>query len=240
MNRLYSPIHRNFKNNELNIRMINILYRKSVAVCAIAFFFWGGTKAWSQVSCITLEKQIPVHFWGQKIAPWWLSDIKNDLDNFVKEHRIIDDPEISKDSSFAVVFASEKRHTNALKIQSKQLKLPGKNLKSGDTVYLPSLFGIHLFKRADAFGLLTTGGNIVVMPVYDQIAFLYANSSEWGSVLLPMLIVYKGGKYALMDPSGFLVSRFCDTEDELSSAYIVGPVNEFKIIDTIPEKYWGF
>lgn len=220
--------------------MKNIPYRKAVAACAIAFFFLGiGTKAWSQVSCITLEKQIPIHFWGQKIESWWLSDIKDNWKDFAKDHLIIKDPKAAKESSFAMLFASEKRHAEALKIQSEPLEIPGNNLKSGDAVYLPSLFDLYLFKRKDAFGLLSTGGNIVVMPVYEQIAFLYADS-EWGPVLLPMMMVYKGGKYALMDPSGFLVSRFCDTEEELSSAYIVGPVNEFKITDTIPEKLWGF
>ncbi|MCM1170185.1 MAG: hypothetical protein NC324_09660 [Bacteroides sp.] len=221
--------------------MRNIFYRKAVAVCALAFLLFG-IRTQAQVSCITLEKQIPIHFWGQKIEPWWLSDVvKNGVENFVKEHLIVDDPQAVKDSSFAVVFASEKRHADALKSQSGKLKMQGKNLKSGDAVYLPSLFGLHLLKRGNQFGLLSTGGNIVVMPVYDQIAFLYANHPEWGSVLLPMMIVYKGGKYALMDPSGFPVTRFCDMEEELSSAYIVGKANEFKITDTIqPEEIWGF
>ncbi len=223
--------------------MRNIFYRKAVAVCALAFFFLGiRPEARSQVSCITLEKQIPIHFWGQKIESWWLSDVvKNGVESYVKEHSIIDDPQTVKDSVFVVIFASEKRHAEALNVQAGKLRMPGKNLKSGDAVYMPSLFGVHLFRRGNGFGLLTPSGNIVVMPVYDQIAFLYTNDSEWGSVLLPMMIVYKGGKYALMDPSGFLVSRFCDTEEELSSAYIVSRANEFRITDTVqPEEIWGF
>lgn len=199
--------------------MRNIPHRKAVAAyCAIAFFFLGiGTKAWSQVSYITLENQIPTHFWGQKIESWWWSDIKSSWEDFAKSHLVTDN----------------------LKVQSKPLEISENNLTFRDTVYLPSLFDLYLFKRRGAFGLLSTGGNIVVLPVYDRIAFLYTDS-KWGSVLLPMMMVYKGGKYALMDPSGFLVSRFCDTEEDLSSAYIVGPVNEFKITDTIPEKFWGF
>lgn len=214
---------------------------KVMAFCVCTFFFWSFvTQARAQVPVVTLEKQIPVHFWTLEIEPWWLLDaVRDGVETFVEEYHIVDDP--AAGSSAGILFASEKRHADAVKSQTGTLKMPGKNLKSGDVVYLPPLFGLHLLKRGDKYGLLTTGGNIVVLPVYDQMAFLYANHPEWGSVLLPMLIVYKGGRYALMDPSGFLVSRFCDTEEEIPSAYIVSKANEFKITDTVqPEELWGF
>lgn len=222
------------------------LYWKAVVVLAMIFIFppIGKTTLRAQWASIRLEKQIPIHYWAYKVEPWWFSEIgkdKDGLDGFLEEYRLAEDPDRLADSTHVAVFASRERHAFAVKSQSGKRNIPKKKIKQGDVVYSPHVLGLYLTRREGKYGLMTSKGNIVVMPVYEDMAFLYTYTPEWGTTLLPMLIVYKGGKYALMDPSGFLVSRFCDTEAEIPSAYIVGKANEFKITDTVlPERLWGF
>lgn len=210
----------------------------------LSVFFSAGMLVRGQVPYVRLDGSLPIHFWSLKTEKWWYSEVAGDKqqDKFIKDYGLARVPEKHvHDTSFVVVRADAGKRGNGTKEKAELKRIPRKKLKESDRIYWPQLFGLYLLEREGRFGLITAKGNIITAPVYDQIVFLYGNEADFGTVIMPMLLVYKGGKYALMDPTGFLVTRFCDSEDALPSAYIVGAANEFKITDTIqPDKIWGF
>lgn len=198
----------------------------------------------ARVPYIKLRNQLPLYFWPYKVPPEWFSFVSTDKerDQFVKSYGIARVPDNRfSDSTFSAEFLyASSREKLDKKSRSDVAAIPSKKRKAGDRFYEPQLFDVYLLRREEKYGLVTCKGNTVIPPVYDQIVFLYGDAPRMGMVVMPMVLVYKGGKYALMDTNGFFVSRFCDRPEDLPSAYVVSAADRFSIKDRVPDKYWGF
>lgn len=196
----------------------------------------------ARVPYIKLRNQLPMYFWSHKVLPEWFSFISDDKerDQFIKSYGIERVPENRRfDSNFSVRFLYIRKDLDK-KSYSDVDAIPSKKRKAGDKIYQPQLFDVYLIRREGRYGLITSKGNVVIPPVYDQIVFLYGDVPKMGMVVMPMVLVYKGGKYALMDTNGFFVSRFCDRLEDLPSAYVVSEADRFSIKARVPDKYWGY
>ena len=104
------------------------------------------------------------------------------------------------------------------------------------------MFDAYLYKQDGKYGLMTENGVGVAAPAYDRIVYLYqyyAAEQTWA--LCPLILVQANRQYALLHYTGFIVTKFCKTMEELPNAWLMTKANEFKINEkVVPESLWGY
>ncbi len=148
---------------------------------------------------------------------------------------------VDGDSS-RLVYKDVEEHLKVADFRKAGWKQGNRNLRRLDSVWFPPMFDAYLYKQDGKYGLMTADGIGVAAPAYDQIIFLYryyAKEKTWA--LCPLILVQANRQYALLHYTGFLVTRFCKTVEELADAWLMTKANSFKINQKVdPESLWGY
>lgn len=147
----------------------------------------------------------------------------------------------SGDSS-RLVYKDAGEHRKVMEFRNTDWKQRNRNLRKLDSVWFPPMFDAYLYKQDGKYGLMTENGVGVAAPAYDRIVYLYqyyAAEQTWA--LCPLILVQVNRQYALLHYTGFIVTEFCKTIEELPGAWLMTRANEFKINEKVmPESLWGY
>ena len=125
----------------------------------------------------------------------------------------------SADSS-RLVYKDAGEHRKVIEFRNTDWKQRNRNLRKLDSVWFPPMFDAYLYKQDGKYGY-------------------YAAEQTWA--LCPLILVQANRQYALLHYTGFIVTEFCKTIEELPGAWLMTRANEFKINEKVmPESLWGY
>ena len=198
----------------------------------------GQTRAQTQIQVQKFEEEIPVYRWphggdaGQRPALFYPGT--EWVETFAVRF-------VNGDSS-RLVYKDAKEHQKVTDFRKGDWKQGNRNLRRLDSVWFPPMFDAYRYKQDGKYGLMTGKGVGVAAPAYDRIIFLYRyyeKEKTWA--LCPLILVQANRQYALLHYTGFLVTRFCKTVEELADAWLMTKANSFKINQKVePESLWGY